>query len=61
MLHLAYRTSKNDKEVGSTLPTEEELLLHMLESKGFTAVTTDRCRYARSVVKLFGGLDELIV
>lgn len=62
---LSYRLRKGkagkEPRIVSKLPTDNEFILGFLESKGYGAATTDKCRYAQSVTKLFGCLDEFTI
>lgn len=56
---LSHRVNRPTEYVKGRLPTDEELLTSFLQSKGYEATTTDRCRYATGIIRVMGGLQEL--
>ena len=44
--------------VSITLPEDEKLFQTLLVSKGYQPKTTDKCRYAKGMVKLLGSYEE---
>jgi len=56
---LSCRVNRITEYIRGKLPTDEELFISLLRSKGYEAVTTDRCRYAAGIIGVMGGLQEL--
>ena len=49
---LSLRVTANADHVCINLPDDERLFVDILRSKGYTAATTDKCRYAAAIMKL---------
>ena len=57
--HLSYRVGEGNPFLTGTVPSDDEVFGALLESKRYRVVQTDKCRYARGVTGLLGGLEEL--
>jgi hypothetical protein len=57
--HISYRVGEGNAFITGTVPSDDEVFGALLESKRYRVIQTDKCRYARGVTGLFGGLDEL--
>jgi hypothetical protein len=55
----SYRVRHGQEILTATLPSDEDVFVALFESKRYRAVQTDKCRYARGVTGLIGGLEGL--
>ena len=56
--HLSIAVEKTTDYVTFSLPDHEALFYSLLSTRGFTARTTDKCRYASGMINVFGGWDD---
>ncbi len=58
---ISYRVRNSQEIFRGVIPSDDEIFISLLQSKGFQAVTTDKCRYARGLIRLIGGQEELVI
>lgn len=56
---VSYRVRHKQEIITAKLPSDDEVFDALFESKKYRAVQTDKCRYARGVTGLLGGLEGL--
>jgi hypothetical protein len=56
---VSYRVRQSQETLNGVIPTDDEVFLALLKSKGYSAITTDKSRYTRSLIELIGGLANL--
>jgi Holliday junction resolvase len=57
--HISYLVREGQAFITGTVPSDDEVFGSLFESKGYSVAQTDKCRYARGVTGLLGGLGEL--
>lgn len=57
--HISYRVREGQPFLTGALPPDDEVFGALFESKRYRVAQTDKCRYARGVTGLLGGLEEL--
>jgi hypothetical protein len=55
----SYRVRHEQELLTATLPSDDEVFVSLFDSKRYRAAQTDKCRYARGVTGLMGGLEGL--
>lgn len=56
---ISYRVRQSQETLSGVIPGDDAVFTSLVESKGYRGVTTDKCRYARGVIRLIGGQEEL--
>ena len=56
---VSYRVRQSQETLNGVIPTDDEVFLALLNSKGYGAITTDKSRYTRRLIELVGGLAKL--
>jgi hypothetical protein len=57
--HISYLVREGQEFLTGTVPSDDEVFGSLFESKRYRVTQTDKCRYARGVTNLLGGLQEL--
>ncbi len=55
---LSYRVRDRTENLHAYLPAAEALFVSLLERKGYSCSTTDKCRYITGIINLFGGYSK---
>ncbi len=58
---ISYRVRQSQETLSGVIPTDDAIFISLLKCKGYQAVTTDKCRYARGLIRLIGGQEELAI
>jgi hypothetical protein len=58
---ISYRVRQSQEMLAGVIPGDDAIFISLVKSKGYQAVTTDKCRYARGLIRLIGGQEELII
>ncbi len=56
--HLSLRVHKSTEYVAITLPEDEQLFQALLDDKGYRSEITDKCLYAKGMIRLLGSYSE---
>lgn len=55
---LSFRVKRSTEHVKAQLPREEDLFASLLDCRGYSSHTTDKCRYTRGIIKLLGEYSD---
>jgi hypothetical protein len=58
---VSYRVRQSQEKLSGVIPSDDSVFISLLKSKGYQARTTDKCRYARGLIRLIGGQEELVI